>query len=84
MQGASLWSQPASFWLGSFLVAEAPVVLLLSLLPEGRREAMLSFALFSAPGIIITISATVALGLAIGWVGYKLGLGAKHHAQTHQ
>ena len=48
MQSASLWKQPASFWVGSFLVAEAPAALLLSMLPEERRDSLLDFAFFSA------------------------------------
>jgi hypothetical protein len=84
MQSASLWKQPASFWVGSFLVAEAPAALLLSLLPEERRESLLGFAFFSAPGLAITISATVALGVAVGWVALKLGLGAKRHVAPNQ
>jgi hypothetical protein len=75
MQSAPLFSQPGSFWLGSFLVAEALMTLPTWFLTDAQREYIVGFALFSAPGLALTISTTVALGLCVGWIGHKLGLG---------
>lgn len=56
MQGTALWSQSASFWVGSLLVAEAPAALLVSLLSEKGRESQLDFAVFSTTGPAISLS----------------------------
>ncbi|NJD25831.1 MAG: hypothetical protein FIB06_10550 [Betaproteobacteria bacterium] len=70
-----LRSQPGDFWLGAFMVAEAPLLLGLGLLEPATREQLLAVALGSPLGLAGTVAAAIALGLATGWLGHRLGFG---------
>lgn len=75
MAQGSLWSQPASFWLGAFLVAEVPVALAGALLGEALRARILAFVVSGPFGLLCAALFTLGCGLAVAWVGHRLGLG---------
>ena len=76
MPSSSLWSQPGSFWLGAFMLAEAPIGLVVAFLDVEHRIIVLDY-LFSSPlTIVCAIVGVVAVGLLTGWLGHRLGLGA--------
>jgi hypothetical protein len=75
MSRRSLWSQSGSFWIGAFMLAEMPLGLLFTFLPQQQRDILANYAFFTPLGIAATITFAVALGLAVGWVGHRLGLG---------
>jgi hypothetical protein len=70
-----LRSQPGDFWLGAFMVAEAPVLLGFGLLEPATRESLLAYAFGSPLGIAGTLATAIVLGLATGWLGHRLGFG---------
>lgn len=71
----SLRSQSGSFWLGAFMLAEAPVGLVISFLDIDRRWAVVDYV-FSGPlTFVCALLALASLGLFAGWLGHGLGFG---------
>lgn len=70
-----LFSQPTSFWLGAFMVAETPVLLAASLIAPAARERVLESLFVSPVALGGALAGVVGLGLLVGWLGHRLGLG---------
>lgn len=71
----SVWSQSGQFWLGAFMVAEAPLSLVVILLPEIRRAALLGWVLSGALNKLLAVSILVLLGILVAFVAHRLGWG---------
>ena len=70
-----LFSQPASFWIGAFLLAEVPVGAVAWFLAPATKERIFSWVFSSPLGIFAVFGTALILGLIVGWLGHKLGLG---------
>lgn len=75
MPSLPLKSQPGSFWLGAYLVAEAPLALIATFMEPIHRESILSYLLSSPMALFFAITISMVLGLVIGWVAHRIGLG---------
>ncbi|MGM9481646.1 hypothetical protein ACS5PN_10740 [Roseateles sp. NT4] len=72
---ARLRAQPAGFWLGVGLVAEAPAAVIATLLPATLREPMMA-AVFTSPAwATAAIAACLLLYAGTAWAAIRLGLG---------
>jgi hypothetical protein len=72
---APLFSQPASFWIGTGLVAEAPFAALAYWLPAETRQQLFSAVLDSAAWAGVAVAAVIAVYLGTAWLAHRLGLG---------
>lgn len=70
-----LKSQPGSFWLGAFLVAEAPLVVIATFMDSVQREQVVSYFLSSPTALFLAVSIIMVLGLLVGLLAHRLGLG---------
>lgn len=70
-----LSAQSASFWLGAYMVAEAPALLALSLLDSATQERLMDAILGNGWALLVAIVVIVALGLLVGWLAHRLGFG---------
>ena len=73
--GAPLFSQPGSFWIGAFMVAEGPVLLAVSFLEPVTREHFVVVILGSSLAMLGVVVAASMAGLLVGWLGHRLGFG---------
>lgn len=73
--GTPLFSQPGSFWIGAFMVAEGPVLLAASFLEPATREHIVDVILGSPLAMLGVVVATAMAGLLVGWLGHRLGFG---------
>ncbi len=71
----SLGSQPGQFWLGAFMAAEAPLCLVVMMLPDTRRAALLGWVLSGPTTLLLSIGVLTALGVLVGFVAHRLGCG---------
>ena len=71
----SLWTQSGQFWLGAFLVAEAPLSLVVVMLPEATRAALMDWVFSGALTMLLSIGLLTALGILAGFVAHQLGAG---------
>lgn len=71
----SLWSHSAQFWLGAFMVAEAPFTLAVMMLPETARRALLDWGFSGALPLLLSIGMLVLSGLLVGITAHRLGWG---------
>ena len=76
MPSSSLWSQPGSFWLGAFMIAEAPIGFVAAFLDAEQRIIVVDYLLSSPLTIVCATVGVVVVGLLTGWLGHRLGLGA--------
>jgi hypothetical protein len=69
-----LWNEPASFWIGAGMVAEAPIMLISWIDPDGSCAVLGRF--IECP---LSIWSICVLGLIsyffVAWTAHKLGLG---------
>ena len=72
---APLSSQPASFWIGAGLVAEAPFAALAYWLPADTRQRLFAAVLDSAAWSAVVVVAVIAVYLGTAWLCHRLGLG---------
>ena len=72
---SSLWSQSGQFWLGAFMVAEVPVGIAISNLPDGPRAELQDWVLGSVWAMVLAVAFLIASGIVVGWVAHRLGLG---------
>ena len=72
---APLSSQPASFWIGAGLVAEAPFTALAYWLPADTRQRLVATVLDSAAWSVAAVVAVIVVYLGTAWLGHRLGLG---------
>ncbi len=70
----ALRQQPAGFWLGVGLVAEAPMGLGLALLPADFR-AQVAAAFASPAGVAAALAGCLLLYFGTAWLAHRLGLG---------
>ena len=71
----SLRDQPAGFWLGVGLVAEAPACVAVAVLPAEMREQVMS-AIFTSPvWAVAAVATALLLYLGTAWLAVRLGLG---------
>jgi hypothetical protein len=75
MPHSSLRSQSGSFWLGAFMIAEAPVGLVISFLDTDRRCAVVDYVFSSPLAFVCALIVLASLGLFAGWLGHRLGFG---------
>jgi hypothetical protein len=68
----ALRDTPAGFWLGVGMVAEAPVMLIIWLLPESC-DAFLNRLMGCPPSIWIILLICIVSYVSVAWAGYKLG-----------
>jgi hypothetical protein len=73
--GAPLFSQPGSFWIGAFMVAEGPVLLAVSFLEPATREHLGDVVLGSPLAMLGVVVVAGMAGLLVGWLGHRLGFG---------
>lgn len=73
----ALKDQPACFWIGAGLVAEAPLALALWLLPESACDVFPVTLIGCPPPLAALAILGVAIYLPVAWAGYKLGLGQR-------
>ncbi len=71
----SIWSQSGQFWLGAFMVAEAPLSLVVMLLPEMTRVALLDWMFSGALTMLLTVGMLIMLGILVGVAAHRLGWG---------
>lgn len=71
----SLAAQSASFWLGAYMVAEAPALLALSLLDPATQERLMDAILGNGWVLLVAIVVILAWGLLVGGVAHRLGFG---------
>ena len=71
----ALSAQSASFWLGAYMVAEAPVLLALSLLDPATQGRLMDVILGNGWALLGAIVVMVASGLLVGWLAHRLGFG---------
>lgn len=71
----SLWDEPAGFWLGAGMVAEAPIVLVTWLMPAGSCNAILGRVIDCPPPIWFLCLIALISYFLVAWGGHKLGLG---------
>lgn len=72
---APLFSQPASFWIGAGLVAEAPLAALAYWPPADIRQRLVAAVIESAAWSVVAVLAVIAVYLGTAWLGHRLGLG---------
>ncbi len=70
-----IWNEPADFWIGVGLVAEAPVMLIHWLTPDNFCNASLNRFIECPPSIGVICGIGLMSYFAVAWVGHKLGLG---------
>lgn len=71
----SIWDEPAGFWIGAGMVAEAPLTLADWLLPNDFCHAHLNRFIDCPPSAwVICLIALTSYGFT-AWAGHKLGLG---------
>lgn len=75
MSRLPLKSQPGSFWLGAYMVAEAPFGWMLALLEPAQRQSVVDRLLASPLLIACAVAVAIASGLLVGWVGHRMGIG---------
>lgn len=71
----TLWSQSGQFWLGAFMVAEAPLSLVVMMFPEITRVALLDWVFSGALTMLLSIGMLIALGILVGLAAHRLGWG---------
>jgi ABC-type branched-subunit amino acid transport system permease subunit len=70
-----LFSQPGSFWLGAYMVAEAPLLLAASWMEPATRERIADAVLGSPVALLGVVVGAALLGLLVGWLAHRLGFG---------
>ena len=73
--GTPLFSQPGSFWIGAFMVAEGPFLLAASFMEPATREHIVDVMLGSPLSMLGAMVAAGMAGLLVGWLGHRLGFG---------
>jgi hypothetical protein len=74
----SIWDEPANFWIGAGLVAEAPLALLDWLVPNDFCRAHLSRFIDCPPSELIICLLAVTSYIFTALAGHKLGLGDRN------
>lgn len=70
-----LRSQSAAFWLGVFMIAEAPIGIAILALSQERRASLLDYLFGNPIAALCALIALIGLGLMVGWLAHRLGLG---------
>ncbi len=72
---SSLWSRSGQFWLGAFMVAEAPLSLIVMVLPDAARIDLLAFVFRDALTMVLAAGVLIAPGILVGLIAHRLGWG---------
>ncbi len=72
---SSLWTQSGQFWLGAFMVAELPVGIAITALPDATRTELLEMVLGNGWITILAVAVLIGSGLLVGSVAHRLGVG---------
>lgn len=70
-----LRSQPASFWIGVGLVAEAPFALAALVLSPEAKLRIVDFLVSGVPGVAAAIALLVGSFFLVAWLARRAGLG---------
>ncbi len=70
----SLWSQSPAFWIGSGLLAEVPLVLVLMSVDPSRRTEVLDYILGRPLLIVVAIAVALVLPVLVAWCVHRVGL----------
>lgn len=73
--GAPLFSQPGSFWIGAYMVAEGPFLLAASFMEPATREHIADMMLGSPLAMLGVVVAAAMAGLLVGWLAHRMGFG---------
>lgn len=71
-----LREQPANFWIGVGLVAEAPIALFQALAPEGSCKALLGWAVECPPPLALVLAVCFLLFVVTAGLAYLFGFAA--------
>ena len=71
----SIWDEPADFWIGAGLVAEAPIVLIGWIAPDDFCHAYLSRIIDCPPSIWPICGLGLLSYFSVAWAAHKMGLG---------
>lgn len=75
MSRLPLKSQPGAFWLGAYMVTEAPFGLVVALLESAQRQSLVDRLLASPLLIVCAVAVAIASGLLVGWAAHRIGIG---------